>query len=154
MVFETLDRAIKLDPGDADAYRQRGLLHETLHQWPAALTDYWKVVTLSPLDGASYRNLARVVCAAQTAGTPCHMSLDPFANPDDLPHSINALAWALATRGGADPRARGRPLGRAGRETQRHETAGDPRHLGDGLRAGRSLPGRGRRLAGSRCAVA
>ena len=50
------DKAIELDPKDANAYYNRGLAKSELKQYKEAIADYDKAIELNPKDAAAYYN--------------------------------------------------------------------------------------------------
>ena len=62
------DRAIQLDPTDAEAYRGRGIVYYTLQQYKKALDDYNRAIELDPINAQSYTNRGVIYDELQQRG--------------------------------------------------------------------------------------
>ncbi len=73
-----LDRAIELNPQDAEAYRNRGVAHAMLQEYEEGIADLNKSAELEPSEYKTYERLASV-----------------YQAEEDLPASIDALTRAI-----------------------------------------------------------
>ena len=66
--LEAYTQAITLDPTDARAYNNRGLVYAAQQQWDKALPDFTQAITLDPNDAIAYNNRGNVYRAQQQWG--------------------------------------------------------------------------------------
>ena len=62
-VIQDLDQAIRLDPQDAEAYRNRGIAYNRLRQPERAIEDYDEAVRLDPQDAEATETAALPITA-------------------------------------------------------------------------------------------
>ena len=60
-----LDKAIELDPENAEAFRNRGMAHAQLHEFDEAVEDLQKSIELDPNDYETYTTLASIHIAQE-----------------------------------------------------------------------------------------
>ena len=80
------DRAVELNPGDADAHYRRGISHHVLGQDELAIADFDRVVELDPnnTDGYYRRAIARADSGAvEEAIVDLQQALSVSEDPDD-----------------------------------------------------------------------
>lgn len=76
--MQYLDRAIELNPEDAEAFRNRGFAHALLREFDEGIEDLKKAAELDPSDYETYERLASV-----------------YQAEEDYPMSIDALSKAI-----------------------------------------------------------
>jgi tetratricopeptide (TPR) repeat protein len=58
--IEAYGEAIRLNPRDSVAYRERGLAHRRLREYDQAIADYTEAIKIEPKDAVAYNNRAAV----------------------------------------------------------------------------------------------
>jgi len=65
LALSDFNRAIELNPTDANYWLNRGILHQIMNNWDLAIADYEQYLTLNPDDAEAYLSIARVYLAQE-----------------------------------------------------------------------------------------